>query len=176
MDTFSPTEAEAYKALARAWAATVTVVTAKRRSALIAPDKPELDGFTATHFLTVSIDPPIIAVSVGNSGGADLLLKDSEGFAVNLLLAHQVELSVAFARSSRDRSGVFARFPWKPNALGVPLLEGTAGAFSAKLRQVVQAGDHQLVLGDVLGIHQGTAGDTLIYCNRGYGRFERFEP
>ncbi len=176
METFTPTDAEAYKALARSWAATVTIVTAKRRPALVTPDKPELDGFTATAFLTVSIDPPIIAVSVGHSGGADLLLQDSDGFAVNLLLVDQVELSVAFARSSRDRADLFERFAWKPDSAGVPLLEGTAGAFSAKLRQVVEAGDHQVVLGEVFAIHQGIAGDTLVYCNRAYGRFEPFQP
>ena len=56
MKTFPPTDEEAYKALARNWAATVTVVTAKRPSRLIAPDAPALDGFTATAFLTVSIE------------------------------------------------------------------------------------------------------------------------
>ena len=176
MDTFSPTDAEAYKALARNWAATVTVVTARRRAALVSPEKPELDGFTATAFLTISIDPPIIAVSVGRSSGADVLLKESESFAVNLLRADQGEVSAAFARPSRDRGEMLKRFGWKPDAAGVPLLEGTAGAFSAKVRQVVEAGDHLVVLGDVVAIHQGTATDTLVYCNRSYGRFEPFKP
>jgi flavin reductase (DIM6/NTAB) family NADH-FMN oxidoreductase RutF len=176
METFSPNDAEAYKALARGWAATVTVVTARRRSSSIAPEKPEIDGFTATAFLTISIDPPIIAVSVGRSSGADLLLKESEAFAVNFLRADQADVSAAFARPSRDRGDLLDRFGWKPDAAGVPLLEGTAGAFSAKVRQVVEAGDHLVVLGDVLGIHQGIASDTLVYSNRSYGRFEPFKP
>jgi flavin reductase (DIM6/NTAB) family NADH-FMN oxidoreductase RutF len=176
MDTFSPTDAEAYKALARSWAATVTVVTARRRAASIAPEKPEIDGFTATAFLTVSIDPPIIAVSVGRSSGADALLKESEAFAVNFLSADQAEVSAAFARPSRDRGNLLDRFRWKPDAAGVPLLEGSAGAFSAKVRQVVEAGDHLLVLGDVQAIHQGIPGATLVYCNRTYGQFEPFKP
>jgi flavin reductase (DIM6/NTAB) family NADH-FMN oxidoreductase RutF len=176
MKTFSPTDAEAYKALARNWAATVTVVTAKRPSRLATPDAPALDGFTATAFLTVSIDPPIIAVSVGRSSGADVLMRQAEAFAVNLLSPDQEDLSVAFARAGRDRGDVFSRFAWRPDASGAPLLEGTAGAFSAKLRRVVEAGDHLLVLGDVLAIHQGSADDTLVYCNRSYGRFAAFKP
>jgi flavin-dependent trigonelline monooxygenase, reductase component len=176
MKTFSPTNAQAYKALARTCAATVTAVTAKRRSSSIAPDKPALDGFTATAFLTVSIDPPIVAVSVGRSSGADLLMQDAEVFAVNFLSPDQEDLSVSFARPSRDRGDVFGRFAWRPDALGAPLLEGTAGAFSAKVRQVIDAGDHLIVLGDVLAIHQGVAADTLVYCNRSYGRFEAFKP
>jgi len=176
METFTPADAEAYKSLARSWAATVTVVTARRRVSSIGPEKLELDGFTATSFLMVSIDPPIIAVSVGRASGADLLLQDSEGFAVNFLRADQPELSVAFARPSRDRGDVFERFGWRPNTGGVPLLEGTAGAFSARLRQVVEAGDHLLILGDVVAVHHGAPGDTLVYCNRTYGRFEPLPP
>ncbi len=176
METFSPADAEAYKDLARSWAATVTVVTAKRRLSSVAPDKPELDGFTATAFLMVSIEPPIIAVSVGRSSGADLLLQDSEGFAVNFLLADQAQLSVAFARPSRDRGDVLDHLDWRPDGAGVPLLEGTAGAFSAKLRQVVEAGDHLIILGDVVAVHHGIDGDTLVYCNRTYGRFQPLPP
>ncbi len=176
MKTFSPADAEAYKALARNWAATVTVVTAKRPSRSIGPDTPALDGFTATAFLTVSIEPPIIAVSVGRASGADLLMRQAEAFAVNLLGPDQEDISVAFARPSRDRGDVFSHFAWHPDASGAPILEGAAGAFSAKVRQVVEAGDHLLALGDVLAIHQGTAADTLVYCNRSYGRFAAFKP
>src|SRR5262252_8431252 len=176
MKTFSATDTEAYKALARNWAATVTVVTAKRPSRLVTPDSPALDGFTATPFLTVSIEPPLIAVSVGRSTGADLLMREAEGFAVNLLSPDQEDLSVAFARPGKDRGDVFSLFAWRPDASGAPLLERTAGAFSAKLREVVEAGDHLLFLGDVLAIHQGTAADTLVYCNRSYGRFAAFKP
>ena len=176
MKTFPPTDAEAYKALARNWAATVTVVTAKRPSRLDAPDTPALDGFTATAFLTVSIEPAIIAVSVGRSSGADLLMRQAEAFAVNLLAPDQEDLSVAFARPSKDRGDIFSRIAWYPDAAGAPLLDGAAGAFSATLRQVVEAGDHLLVLGDVFAVHQGTVADTLVYCNRSYGRFAAFQP
>lgn len=176
MKTFSANDAQAYKLLARSWAATVTVVTVKRRSSSIGPDRPALDGFTATAFLTVSIDPPIIAVCVERSSGADLLMREAEAFAVNLLSGNQEELSVAFARPARDRGDVFARFRWQPDQGGAPLLEATAGAFSARSRQVLEAGDHLLVLGDVVAIHRGDTAETLVYCNQSYGRFAPFEP
>jgi flavin reductase (DIM6/NTAB) family NADH-FMN oxidoreductase RutF len=175
METFLPTDPEAYKALARKWAATVTVVTARRQPSALGPDKAELDGFTATAFLMVSLEPPIIAISVGRSSGADLLLQDSEGFAVNLLAADQSEQSVAFARPARDRKDVFERFVWRADQSGVPLLEGAAGAFSARLRQTVDAGDHLVFFGDVTAVHHGIASETLLYSNRGYGRFHALD-
>src|SRR5260370_7515368 len=156
MDTFSPTDAEAYKALARSWAATVTVVTARRRAALVSPEKPELDGFTATAFLTISIDPPIIAVSVGRSSGADALLKESESFAVNFLRADQGEVSAAFAQPSRDRGDLLQRVGWKPDAAGVPLLQGTAGAFCAKVPPGVGTVAHPSLFSNISSLPPGT--------------------
>lgn len=171
METFLPTDAEAYKALGRNWAATVTVVTARRRPSTVGDNRPELDGFTATAFLMISIDPPIIAVSVGKSSGADVLMQDSEAFAVNFLSPGQAELSAAFARPSRDRADVWQRFDWRPDPAGVPLLGETAGAFSGRVRQSIDAGDHLIILGDVTSLHRGTSNETLLYSNRGYGRF-----
>ena len=59
---------------------------------------------------------------------------------------------------------------WRPDASGVPLLEGAVGAFSATPREYVDAGDHTLVLADVTAIHFGDAFESLVYHNRGYGR------
>jgi flavin reductase (DIM6/NTAB) family NADH-FMN oxidoreductase RutF len=170
MQSFPPTSAETYKALARTWAATVTVVTTRRANAGNAPD---LDGFTATAFLTVSMDPPIIVVSATRTSTAFAMLRDASSFAVNLLSPDQSELAGAFAKPAPERVGLWDRTPWTADGEGVPLLGGTTGAFSARVRQLVEAGDHVLVLGDVTGLHLGEGSDTLVYHNRGYGRVVR---
>ena len=53
---------------------------------------------------------------------------------------------------------------------GVPLIGGGAGSWSARVRQLIDAGDHTLVLGDVTAIHLGVASETLVYHNRVFGR------
>lgn len=174
METFLPSSAESYKALARTWSATVTVVTARRASGTeIVGDGSELDGFTATAFLTVSITPPIIAISATAAGSSFAMLRDASAFVVNLLSPDQVEIASAFAKPVAERAGIWERIAWMPDADGAPLLRGTTGAFSAKVRQLVEAGDHVLVLGDVTAIHLGEGSDTLVYHNRGYGKVQR---
>jgi flavin reductase (DIM6/NTAB) family NADH-FMN oxidoreductase RutF len=174
MQSFPPTSADTYKALARTWAATVTVVTTRRGAAVApAPPKPELDGFTATAFLTVSMAPPIILVSATSTATAFAMLRDAAGFAVNLLSPSQAEIAGAFAKPSVERVGLWDRLAWTADADGVPLLAGTTGAFSARVRQLVDAGDHTLVLGDVTALHLGEGHDTLVYHNRAYGKVER---
>jgi flavin reductase (DIM6/NTAB) family NADH-FMN oxidoreductase RutF len=173
MQSFSPTSIEQYKTLARSWAATVTVVTVRRTEAAIAAGEAELDGFTATAFFTVSMAPPIIAVSATSASSALAMLRDARGFVVNLLAPDQQEVAGAFARPAAERVGLWEQLTWTGDVAGAPLLHGTTGAFSAGIRQLVDAGDHTLVLGDVTAIHLGEGSDTLVYHNRGYGRVTR---
>ena len=56
------------------------------------------------------------------------------------------------------------------DADGVALIPGALGAFSARPRQLVPAGDHTLCLGDVTALHLGAAAEPLVYVNRSYGR------
>jgi flavin reductase (DIM6/NTAB) family NADH-FMN oxidoreductase RutF len=187
MQSFPPTSADTYKALARTWAATVTVVTTRRMGAApgepvtmggdpphpLAQPVPALDGFTATAFLTVSMAPPIILVSATTAASAFAMLRDAAAFAVNLLSPGQSDLAAAFAKPAAERVGLWEHTAWTADPDGVPLLDGTTGAFSARVRQLVDAGDHTLVLGDVTALHLGEGPDTLVYHNRGYGRVQR---
>ena len=170
MESFAPNDAASYKVLARSWAASVTIVTCRRPGPAFTLERPELDGFTATAFLTISIDPPIILVSVANGSGAFDLLTDVTAFAVNLLAADQAPVAQEFARTQSERGHVFERFAWMPDMAGVPLIGGALGAFSATVRERIPMGDHLLVLGDVTQLHRSGRLDTLVYHNRGFGQ------
>ncbi len=180
MKTFPGTDADAYKALARHWAASVNIVTAQREPSATDKDATdtdqlERDGFTATAFLTVSIDPPIILVSVTNASSAAEIMKSADSFAVNMLAHAQAELSGAFAKGQAERAALWDSIEWTPGQIGAPLLGGAVGAFEARVRELVPAGDHTLVLGDVIAIHHGEGEGTLLYHNRGYGGFKQHD-
>ncbi len=170
MKTFPSTDANAYKGLARNWASTVTVVTAKRKAEFLESGVPAQDGYTATAFLTISIDPPIILVSPTNGGSAYSMLAESDHFAVSILASDQQPIADAFAKPSSERASNWDTFAWTPDQNGSPILEGSLGAFSAKIKQLIPAGDHTIVLGDVTEIHHGDIGEPLMYFNRAYGK------
>jgi flavin reductase (DIM6/NTAB) family NADH-FMN oxidoreductase RutF len=166
-ETFAATDAARYRTLARQWAASVTVVTVRPSD----PTRAD-DGFTATAFLTVSIEPPIVLVSATNISSAAAMLRAAGAFAVNLLARDQRTLADAFAQPHEHRSFVWSDLPVVRDHAGVALLAGSLGAFSATVRGFVDAGDHTLVLGDVTALHLGPAGEALVYHDRAYGSID----
>ncbi|MBK6528397.1 MAG: flavin reductase family protein [Deltaproteobacteria bacterium] len=163
-ETFAASDAAHYRTLARLWAASVTVVTVRPDD----PARPD-DGFTATAFLTVSIDPPIVLVSASNASSAASMMREAGAFAVNLLARDQRSLADAFAQPHEHRNFVWSDLPIVRDPAGVALLAGSLGAFSATVRSFVDAGDHTLVLGDVTALHLGHPGEALVYHDRAYG-------
>lgn len=153
-------------------AASVTVVTVHRRAEHITAGAPRHDGFTATAFLTVSIDPPIVLVSATNATRARAMLDDAAAFAINLLADGQQSLADRFATPHERRGDPFVDVPWVPDHAGVPLLRDSLGAFSAALREAIPAGDHTLFLGDVTELHLGSDEATLVYRDRRYLRVQ----
>lgn len=174
LSCFNGSEADAYRQLARRWAGSVTVVTARHGSET---GNGGFDGVTSTAFLTVSIKPPIILVSIARETRAASMLTGPVGFVVNLLAQSQETLSRRFARPQAER----ALIPWpkiaaRRDARGIPVLDATLGAFSADSREVVDAGDHLIILGNVRQIWLGSAEEPLLYQGRGYARLEPVWP
>jgi flavin reductase (DIM6/NTAB) family NADH-FMN oxidoreductase RutF len=74
-------------------------------------------GFTANSFSSVSLDPPLLLVSLANSSrNLDSFAKGA-GFAVNILAEGQKDISATFARPSEDR---FANLYWRKGPVGNP--------------------------------------------------------
>ncbi|WP_420894871.1 flavin reductase family protein [Streptomyces noursei] len=109
-------------------------------------------GMTATAFLSVSLDPPLVMVSVRNDSRMDDLLAQQPLWAVSVLSGHQRQVAARFAMKGRisDRL-LFQDIPSVPGeASGAPLIEGALATLECRTEQRVVAGDHTLVIGRVL--------------------------
>lgn len=119
----------------------VTVVTT-----LDAEGKPL--GFTANSFASVSLDPPLLLVSIANGSANLASFTSGTGFAVNVLSEGQKDISAIFARPSDDR---FASIYWRRGPVGSPLIAGVSAWFDCALEQTVPAGDHTILIGCIGG-------------------------
>jgi flavin reductase ActVB len=148
------------EALAR-FASGVTVVTAR------GPQGAPV-GFTATAFSALSLDPPLILVCLSRSASTYPAFLEATHFAVNVLAAGQGEADLRFAARGTDR---FAGAEVEAGpATGLPLLPGAAVHLECRTYRRVEAGDHVILLGEVLRAVR-TDADPLVHFNRRFGRF-----
>lgn len=107
-------------------------------------------GFTANSFASVSLDPALLLVQISRNSVNYVNFTTARGFAVNILSEGQKALSNTFARPSEDR---FAGIDWQAGPAGSPILPDVSAWFDCALHQVVEAGDHAILLGRVEAFH-----------------------
>lgn len=111
-------------------------------------------GFTANSFSSVSLDPPLLLVSIANRSANLSAFTTGAGFAINILSEGQKDLSAGFARPVDDR---FADLHWRQGPAGNPVLAGVSAWFDCRLDQAVPAGDHTILIGRITGFEAGNA-------------------
>jgi len=155
-------------------AAGVVLVTAQEPP--LDPDDPRAPagedvGMTATAFMSVSLDPPLVLVSLREGSRMDDLLAEQPLWAVSVLTDGQRQIAGRFAMKGRvsDRL-LFADLPViRGEATGAPLVDGSLATLECRTEQRVTAGDHTLVVGRVLAARMpGTDGGPLLYFRGRY--------
>jgi len=125
-------------------------------------------GITIGSLVSLSLDPPLVGISIGHESSLYETLERSPGFAVNLLAGDQGELAEDFARkgvrSFTGRDGL--KFRRSPS--GYPLLEGAVGWLDCRVHAKHVVGDHTLFVGEVLSVEDGQGRSALVYQQRSY--------
>ena len=138
----------------------ITIVTSR------APDGTPI-GLTANSFTSVSLDPPLLLVSIANNAGSADALKQASHFVINVLQTSQQPASNRFAGKGEDR---FAATPWQEGESGMPLINGSLGSFECKRHAVHDGGDHFLLVGEVVRAQYEPRRDPLLYFRGKYRR------
>lgn len=121
-------------------------------------------GFTANSFTSVSLDPPMVLVCLAKTSKNYAALVSASGFAVNILSETQIDVSNTFARPVEDR---FATVDWEKGPHGSPILADVSAWFDCAMHKTVEAGDHVILIGTVMGFAQ-SAHPGLGYANGAY--------
>ena len=146
------------RSLFRRWPAGVSIVVA------------DVDGHrhgrTVSSLVSLSLEPPLVGISVAHSASIHELLRDAETWAVSVLAGGQDELAQRFARS-----GVPPLVLWDGVEVREDdprLIAGAAGWLIARTFDTLVTGDHTFFVGQVESVQEGTSPTTLIYAYRTY--------
>ncbi|MET8050843.1 flavin reductase family protein [Streptosporangium sp. NPDC005286] len=124
----------------------VTVVTVK--------DERDDVGVTVGTFTSISLDPPLVMVSLDNAGYLNELLLRHDRWAASVLSAGQKTVASRFATAGRPGARLLlAGMPHhRGEQSGALIVDGGVTALEAETVKVVPAGDHTLFIAKVLGV------------------------
>jgi flavin reductase (DIM6/NTAB) family NADH-FMN oxidoreductase RutF len=130
-------------------------------------DEREEFGLTVGSLVSLSLDPPLVGVSIGKDSARHEPMRNAGAFTASLLSADQAHLAQHFARSGVPPVALWTGVATRRGVHG-PLLEGALAWLECRAWAEYDAGDHTLFLGEVLSTELGANGRGLVYRNSIY--------
>ncbi|MDJ1009250.1 MAG: flavin reductase family protein [Paracoccaceae bacterium] len=153
----------AFRNACGAFATGVTIVTTRAEG--------RDHGMTANAFMSISLDPPLIAVSIAKTAKMLALIETSGRFAVSVLAAGTEELAMHFAgRPSEALSDPLRDLD------GLPVARAAAAVFATDVAQAVEAGDHVIFIGAVRALETAPDTQPLTFHKGRFGRLHEETP
>lgn len=126
-------------------------------------------GLTVNSIVSVSLDPALLLVSLDGGSASLPVVRRREAFAVSFLTKAQEELALRFASELPESR--FKGVPLSRTPGGLPILSGALAWLECGLWREVEAGDHSLLIGEVLNGEENRGGDPLLFFRGQYGSF-----
>lgn len=121
-------------------------------------------GMTLNSFTSVSLDPPLVLVSIDLRNATLGHFLASSHFGINVLEERQEFLSRRFSSPSANR---FEGVEWTHGETGVPMLAGAIANLECAVTRGFEAGDHSVLIGHVVSA-RCAAGKPLVFYGSGY--------
>lgn len=128
-------------------------------------------GMTANAFMSISLDPPLIAVSIAKTAKMLPLIKKSNRFAVSVLASGTEDLAMHFAGRPKDDIGDPLR-----DLDGLPVAREASAVFATHVDQTVDAGDHVIFIGLVDALETDPEAKPLTFHKGRFGVLQEETP
>ncbi len=138
----------------------VTIVTAAFEGSM--------RGITIGSFTSLSLDPPLICFNVGRESQMHDFISKANHFAVHVPHHKQEYLCNLFAKSDMKDNEQFEKVNFELHDLGVPLIKNVCSILICKSDSIVEAGDHSLIIGEIIEVIQYRDDPAILYYNGSY--------
>lgn len=126
----------------------------------------QMHGLTANAFTSVSLEPPLLLISVDKKAESYPCFEQSKVFTVNILSDSQEALSRKFAVTGTG-SDKFTGVAFRAGGNGAPIILGAIAHIECRLYASYEGGDHTLFLGEILEA-ETREGKPLLFYRGGY--------
>ena len=136
----------------------------------------DISGMTVSSVASLSVDPPVLIVSVNRASSSWPLLKRYGFFGVNILTAGQIDIAERFAgKGGLKGADRLAGAEWTMRASGVPLLAGALAAIDCEVEETIERHSHAIIIGRVLDVVVSPRKAALAYWQGQYVAIDRDE-
>ena len=118
-------------------------------------------GLTIATLISLSLEPPLVGISISRFAALHELLREAGSFGVSLLAADQQHLAEHFARGVPP-IGMWKGVAAREGELGAPLLDGSLGWLECRLADELTTGTHTFFVGEVVSAAAGEDGTPLV--------------
>jgi flavin reductase (DIM6/NTAB) family NADH-FMN oxidoreductase RutF len=130
-------------------------------------------GLTVTTAHSLSVEPPIMIITVNRKSSGYNAIRDGGNFCVNVLADHQRHLAEQFSGvggvKGKDR---YQGASWSVLSTGVWALDDAIANVDCKVQEVIDRYSHGIFLGQVREVRLGNVdGSQLVYHRNAYGAF-----
>jgi len=153
-------DSEQLRRAMRTWTTGVAVITALHDG--------QQYGMTVNSFTSVSLEPPLIGITLKQLTHTHELAVKSGEFSITILSADQKELADRFAGKIADIKDRFAGIPIETLVIDAPLLGGGIAYFNCRIVNSIPIGENTFFLAEVIAASGEGKGEPLVYHNRVY--------
>ena len=125
-------------------------------------------GLAVGSFASLSLEPPTVMFGAGKQSSTWPKIQQAGRFCVNVLAEDQEDVCRVFASKAPDK---FEEIGFRHSGNGSPLIEGTLAYIDCNVGEVIEHGDHYIVVGEVTDLEVRHEGGPLLFFRGGYGRF-----
>jgi flavin reductase (DIM6/NTAB) family NADH-FMN oxidoreductase RutF len=134
----------------------------------------QVHGFTATSLTAVSMEPPLALFCVGRGNTSHAFLNKGTAVGISILAAEQQALSHRFA--TKVALGGYVDVDVTAGDEGAPVLRGAVAVMTARIVELVPAGDHTIYVCRLQWAHASSQRRPLLYCARNYHTLAPLSP
>ncbi len=127
-------------------------------------------GLCVTSLASISLNPPLVSFTVGLRAASWETMEKARHVMIHLLADDQEDLALRFARTDALKFGPRTR--WHRGLLGLPVLDDALAWLAAEPVSRLSAGDHTLVISQVIAARSVREARPLVHYN---GTFTRLE-
>jgi flavin reductase ActVB len=126
-------------------------------------------GFTATSFSSVSLNPPLVLISLATKAACHRIFKSARHLSINVLRSGDELLARRFGTPGVSK---FCGAEFVAGPQGLPLLRNALATLVCRKYVDYECGDHSMIVGQVYAVRGGPDGDAMVYYRRDFWRFD----